>query len=330
MSKLELRELTIEDESAFINGYEDWKNEDITWYSFIWKPGSDYKEHLKQLVDCKDKSKLAENRVPSTMLYAFVNDEIVGRLSIRHELNNSLLERGGHIGYSVSPRLRGNGYATEIFKQGLIYCNKLGLKNILVTCADQNIPSWKIIEKFASHLENRIYDSIKNEYVRRYWVDVQKSLSNNFKINQKVVIYLTRRISDNIQLLVFDHDEKFKDAGTQVIAGSIDANESEHDAALREIEEESGINAENLLLSKIDEYLFFSDLNQKYYKRHVYHCELDSNSVSEKWTHQVSGHGEDSFLNFHFYWQDLELAKNSISVRLGDSLFKINARKNDN
>lgn len=201
MSKLELRELTIEDESAFIKGYEDWKNEDIIWYSFIWNPGSDYKEHLCQLDDCKDKSKLVENRVPSTMLYAFVNNEIVGRLSIRHELNKSLLERGGHIGYAVSPRLRGNGYATEIFKQGLIYCKNLGLKHILVTCGDQNIPSWKIIEKFASNLENRIFDSTKNEYVRRYWVDVQKSLTNNFKINEKVVIYLTRRISDNINFL---------------------------------------------------------------------------------------------------------------------------------
>jgi len=31
MSKLGLRELTIEDEPGFTKCYEDWKNEDIAW-----------------------------------------------------------------------------------------------------------------------------------------------------------------------------------------------------------------------------------------------------------------------------------------------------------
>jgi predicted acetyltransferase len=48
-------------------------------------------EHLQILQDQKDKSKLPPNRVPSTMLYGFVNNEVVGRFNIRHELNQNLL-----------------------------------------------------------------------------------------------------------------------------------------------------------------------------------------------------------------------------------------------
>ena len=44
-----LRELNADDEAAFLRGYEDWKNEDLSWYSFIWKPGMSHAEHLKIL-----------------------------------------------------------------------------------------------------------------------------------------------------------------------------------------------------------------------------------------------------------------------------------------
>lgn len=90
MSQLILRELTIQDEQAFLAGYEDWQNEDLSWYSFIWKPGTDFQHHLLQLEDQRDKNKIASSRVPSSMLYAFVDRKIVGRLSVRHDLNDAL------------------------------------------------------------------------------------------------------------------------------------------------------------------------------------------------------------------------------------------------
>ncbi len=170
---LTLRELDQNDKQAFLLGYEDWKNEDLSLYSFVWKPGMSHVEHLQILRDQKDKSKLPSNRVPSTMLYGFVNGEIVGRFNIRHELNQNLFERGGHVGYSVSPRHRKNGYATQMFRQGMNYCKHLGLDKILITCVDQNTPSWKIIERFGGTLENKIFDTEEEEYVRRYWLDIE-------------------------------------------------------------------------------------------------------------------------------------------------------------
>lgn len=170
--ELKLRELNENDEQAFLLGYNDWKDENLNWYSFVWKPGMSHTEHLQILEDQKEKTKLLPSQVPSTMLYGFVNSEIVGRFNIRHELNESLLTRGGNIGYSTNPRHRNKGYASEMFRQGITYCKQLKLNKILVTCADQNNYSWKIIEKFGGCLENTIFDAKDNEIVRRYWVVV--------------------------------------------------------------------------------------------------------------------------------------------------------------
>jgi predicted acetyltransferase len=173
MKKLILRELNENDEAAFLNGYEDWKNEKLTWYTFVWKPGMSHSEHLQLLSCFKNRSQIEKQYVPSTMLYGFVDGEIVGRISVRHELNDNLLARGGHIGYAVSPRFRGQGFATDIMKQGLDFCKSLGLKRILVTCSDHNTPSWKIIEKFDAVLENKVLDTEKNEQIRRYWIELK-------------------------------------------------------------------------------------------------------------------------------------------------------------
>ena len=131
-----------------------------------------HKDHIQILQDYKNINKVPSHLVPSTMLYGFINQEIVGRLSIRHFLNENLQKRGGHIGYSVSPLHRRKGYAKEMFKQGLEYCRHLGLKKILITCSDENEPSWKIIESFNAVLENKIYDEVDEEVIRRYWLEI--------------------------------------------------------------------------------------------------------------------------------------------------------------
>lgn len=321
MNPLVLRELTQDDEIAFLNGFNDWKDEDISWYSFIWKPGMDFHQHLIQLENQKDKNKIESHRVPSTMLYAFVDGKIVGQLSVRHDLNDNLKLRGGHLGYAVSPKHRKKGYATEIFRQGLRFCSDLGLQKILVTCSDENIGSWKIIEKFSAHLESRFKDETNNEFVRRYRVDIPASLNENFQVHHKVLAYITRLSAHGIELLVFDHDEQFLDAGTQVPSGTVELSEDLKAAVLREVFEETGLN-QTFTIEKIDEYLFFADWAKKHLKRHVFHLQT-TESLPDKWTHRVSGHGEDKNMNFHFYWINVNEVKGRLSARFDDSIFKI-------
>lgn len=167
-----LRELTEADEPAFLAGLKDWVGESPHWYSFIWNGSVSYAEMLLILTKERAGLDLAPGRVPHTMLYGFLNGEIVGRVSVRHSLNENLRKRGGHIGYAVAPRFRKQGFATELTRQALEYCKKIGLTDVMVTCSDDNIPSWKIIEHFHGKLEEKIWDDEDKEMIRKYWINL--------------------------------------------------------------------------------------------------------------------------------------------------------------
>ncbi len=57
--------------------------------------------------------------VPCTTLWWIDGDDYLGRIAIRHELNDFLLDVGGHIGYDVRPSRRREGHATGMLKQSL-------------------------------------------------------------------------------------------------------------------------------------------------------------------------------------------------------------------
>lgn len=167
-----LRDLEAADETAFFEGMKEWEGEEPDWYTFSWRQGMPYAEMLEILRKEKAGIDMAPGRVPHSMLYAFVDGKIVGRLSVRHTLNDHLRKRGGHIGYAVAPRFRRKGYATEIMRQGLEYCKQLGITELMVTCADENISSWKVIERFNGKLRDKIWDDVDKESIRRYWINL--------------------------------------------------------------------------------------------------------------------------------------------------------------
>lgn len=167
---LQLRQLTESDERAFFEGLSQWPDQDRSWFTWAWKPGVTYSEMLNTLAKESAGIDLADGRVPATMYYGFENGAIIGRLNIRHTLNDYLRHRGGHVGYSVAPKYRGQGYATEMLKQALPICSQLGIKDLLITCGDENTASWKVIEKFNAKLENKIWDQEDQEMIRRYWI----------------------------------------------------------------------------------------------------------------------------------------------------------------
>lgn len=166
---LVLRTLTLADEAAFLAGARAWDGQDLTWYSFSWQPGHDYAAHLRRLADNAAGIDLRDGHVPGTMFYAFVDGEIVGRVSVRHHLNDTLRVRGGHIGYAVAPGFRRRGYATAMLAQALDHCRALGLDRVLITCDDDNIASVRMIERAGGVLENKVVDP-HGTVVRRYWL----------------------------------------------------------------------------------------------------------------------------------------------------------------
>ncbi|MFA6533717.1 MAG: GNAT family acetyltransferase, partial [Patescibacteria group bacterium] len=53
------------------------------------------------------------DRVPATKFWLVEDDRFIGRLDIRHELNDNLLKIGGHIGYFIRPSERRRGYGKK-------------------------------------------------------------------------------------------------------------------------------------------------------------------------------------------------------------------------
>jgi predicted acetyltransferase len=114
---------------------------------------------------------LPPGHVASTFLFAFDADRIVGRVSIRHELNAELLRLGGHIGYAVVPEFRRRGYATAMLRLALGFArDTLGLDRVLVTCDDDNVGSIRTIEKNGGVLEDVVTGAGLAKPKRRYWI----------------------------------------------------------------------------------------------------------------------------------------------------------------
>ena len=128
----------------------------------------DFEAWLGRVQDSALGRNLAQDRVPSTFLLGVVDGSIVGRISIRHELNEFLLNFGGHIGYMIRPAFRRRGYAREMLRQALQLAQEMGIPRALVTCNDDNFGSIRTIEANGGELENVVLEA--GRPLRRYWI----------------------------------------------------------------------------------------------------------------------------------------------------------------
>ncbi len=131
---------------------------------------TDFQSFVQHLLDRADRSKLKPGRVPSTEFWLIEEGDYVGSLSLRHELNESLLDKGGHIGYKIRLSRRRQGYGTLILRCGLEQAKTLGLERVLLTCDEDNLGSRKVIEANAGALENIIQVDGWPKRVCRYWI----------------------------------------------------------------------------------------------------------------------------------------------------------------
>ena len=112
-------------------------------------------------------------KVPNSVYFLLdiEGDRLLGAVDVRHYLNDSLLQFGGHIGDGIRPSERRKGYATEMIRLSLIECKKLGINRVLMVCDKTNIGSAKSIIKNGGVLENEIVDDNGN-IQQRYWIEV--------------------------------------------------------------------------------------------------------------------------------------------------------------
>lgn len=159
-------------QKSFLAGLKEFQKEGLPWHLEV-----DYdatEAHFDRFVKEKcDKVGLRTDKlVPETELWAEMQGEFVGRISIRHELNDALRITGGNIGYDTRPTYRGRGIASEMLRLAVPVARQLGLSRVLLTCDDSNAASIRVIEKNAGILEKKVLIDPARPLKRYYWIEL--------------------------------------------------------------------------------------------------------------------------------------------------------------
>lgn len=170
MSALTLRRLALADEAAVTAAVAEFAAEGGHW-SYRYRGDLPWPEYVALVHGWEDGTDLPEDFVAHAELVAEADGQVVGRASIRWELDEFLRTLGGHIGYAVRPAFRRQGHATEILRQSVEILRARGIRRVLVTCDDDNLASAKVIEANGGVLEGVVPHVDAGEPPRRrYWI----------------------------------------------------------------------------------------------------------------------------------------------------------------
>jgi predicted acetyltransferase len=165
---LRLRPLRIEDEQQARAAHAELAGDDFT-FLLDWDPAQPWSAYVERMADREHARELPSDRVPASFLVAEHEGALVGRVSIRHQLNEFLAAYAGHVGYGVRPQHRRRGHESEILRQAVIIARAHGVENVLVTCDEDNLASAVVIERQGGVLEDRRVDP-DGILKRRYWI----------------------------------------------------------------------------------------------------------------------------------------------------------------
>ena len=135
----------------------------IERFGQTWHDAAGFSSFVAQL-RAEETAEPPEGWVRSSTFWWVDGSSYLGRIAVRHELNDHLREVGGHIGYDVRPSARRRGHATAMLRGVIPHARTLGVEPALVTCDDDNLGSIRVIETCGGRLEDL------RSGKRRYWV----------------------------------------------------------------------------------------------------------------------------------------------------------------
>ena len=145
--------------------------------------GSTFEECLQQIINLRDRKYAKDNNRCPGNTFCLIREEdnkIVGMINVRYDLNEKLLNFGGHIGYSIRPTERRKGYNKINLYLGLIEAKKFNLDKVMLDCSVDNLGSDRTIQALGGVLERCGVDPYDNTLTNVYWIDVDDSL-NKYK-----------------------------------------------------------------------------------------------------------------------------------------------------
>jgi predicted acetyltransferase len=177
-------------QDSFVEGAAEFAAEgrlDSTYAAFLGfdvpRLRTDFASFVADLRRMADDSRLRVAGYRDCVFWLCDQGRYVGQTSIRPELGTPyLITYGGHIGYSIRPSNRRQGYGQRILQLALEKCSELRLERALVTCDEDNTPSRRIIEsnggvfesglamdRVAARAEGRAGEQVRK---LRYWFDL--------------------------------------------------------------------------------------------------------------------------------------------------------------
>lgn len=170
ITMLKLEFPNISHKTEFLSMIEEWRafeaiptSPDTIFY------GNTYEEFLERVNS--ELHNPPQGYVPASLFFIMDWERILGAIHIRHNINTPFLTQiWWHIGYGIRPSERNKWYATEWLRLWLLEAKELWINKVMIGCYDDNIGSYRTIEKNNGKFER--YEEYNNKKARIYMIDL--------------------------------------------------------------------------------------------------------------------------------------------------------------